>query len=41
MGNKKYKLIKLNIGNQTLVNYEKWWNSYKSLKQPLYENTSK
>ena len=41
MGNKKYKLIKLNIGDQTLVYYEKWWNSYKSLKQPLYEKTSK
>ena len=32
MGNKKYKLIKLNIGDQTLANYEKWWQSYKSLK---------
>ena len=32
MGNKKYKLIYLNIGDQTLVNYEKWWQSYKSLK---------
>ena len=31
MGNKKYKLIKLNIGDQTLANYEKWWHSYKSL----------
>ena len=31
MGNKKYKLIKLNIGDQTLANYEKWWQSYKSL----------
>ena len=31
MGNKKYKLIYLNIGDQTLVNYEKWWHSYKSL----------
>ena len=31
MGNKKYKLIYLNIGDQTLVNYQKWWNSYKSL----------
>ena len=41
MGNKKYKLIKLNIGDKTLLNYEKWWNSYKSLKQPLDENTSK
>ena len=41
MGNKKYKLIYLNIGDQTMVNYEKWWNSYKSLKQPLDEKTSK
>ena len=41
MGNKKYKLIYLNIGDKTLVNYEKWWNSYNSLKQPLGENTSK
>ena len=31
MGNKKYKLIYLNIGDQTLVNYEKWWHSYKSM----------
>ena len=41
MGNVKYKLIYLNIGDQTLLNYEKWWNSYKSLKQPLDEKTSK
>ena len=32
MGNVKYKLIYFNIGDQTLVNYEKWWQSYKSLK---------
>ena len=32
MGNKNHKLINLNIGEQTLVNYEKWWQSYKSLK---------
>ena len=31
MENKKYKLIYLNIGDQTLVNYEKWWHSYKSM----------
>ena len=31
MGNEKYKLIDLRIGDQTLVNYEKWWLSYKSL----------
>ena len=32
MGNVKHKLVDLNIGDQTLVNYEKWWRSYKSLK---------
>ena len=32
MGNVKYKLVDLNIGDQTLANYEKWWRSYKSLK---------
>ena len=26
MGKEKYKLIYLNIGDQTLANYEKWWN---------------
>ena len=31
MRNKKYKLIDLNISNQTLANYEKWWHSYKSI----------
>ena len=31
MGNEKYKLVYLNISDQTLVNYEKWWHSYKSL----------
>ena len=33
MGNEKYKLVYLKISKQTLENYEKWWNSYKS--QPL------
>ena len=32
MGNVKHKLVDLNIGDQTLANYEKWWQSYKSLK---------
>ena len=32
MGNDKHKLVDLNIGDQTLANYEKWWKSYKSLK---------
>ena len=35
MGNKKCKLIYLNISDQTLVNYEKWWHSYKSLDNSL------
>ena len=37
MGNEKYKLINLDIGDQTMVNYEKWWNSYKSLT-PLWKH---
>ena len=37
MGKEKYKLIYLNIGDKTLVNYEKWWRSYKSLKQTKEE----
>ena len=40
-GNDKYKLINLNTSHQTLVFYKKWWHSFKSLKQPLCENTSK
>ena len=32
MGNEKYKLINLNISDQTLVYYKKWWERYKSLK---------
>ena len=32
IGNEKYKLVDLNIGDQTLENYENWWRSYKSLK---------
>ena len=32
MGNVKHKLVELNIGDQTLANYQKWWRSYKSLK---------
>ena len=31
MGNEKYKFVYLKISPQTLVNYEKWWNSYISL----------
>ena len=32
MGIEKHKLVDLNIGDQTLENYENWWKSYKSLK---------
>ena len=32
MNNPKHKLVELSIGHQTLENYEKWWQSYKSLK---------
>ena len=32
MENEKYKLVDLNIGDQTQENYRKWWKSYKSLK---------
>ena len=32
MGNEKYTFVYLNISEQTLVFYEKWWDSYKSLK---------
>ena len=32
MNNPKHKLVELNIGDQTMENYENWWHSYKSLK---------
>ena len=35
MGNEKYKLVYINISEQTLAYYEKWWYSYKSLNNPL------
>ena len=35
MGNEKYKLVYLNTSDQTLAHYEKWWQSYKSLNNPL------
>ena len=38
MGSEKYKLVYVKISPQTLENYEKWWDSYKSL---LCESTSK
>ena len=31
MRNPKHSLVELNIGDQTLENYRKWWHSYKSL----------
>ena len=31
MNNPKYSLVELNIGDQTLENYQNWWQSYKSL----------
>ena len=31
MGCEKNKLVYLKISPQTLENYEKWWDSYKSL----------
>ena len=39
MGNEKYKLVNLNISEQTLVNYEKWWHSYKSLNDSSVKKT--
>ena len=38
MEDEKYKLVYLKISPQTLANYEKWWDSYKSF---LCESTSK
>ena len=38
IGCEKYKLVYLKISPQTLENYEKWWDSYKSL---LCESTNK
>ena len=38
IGSEKYKLVYLKISPQTLVNYEKWWNSYKSLNNSSMEN---
>ena len=35
MGCEKSKLVYLKISPQTLENYEKWWNSYISLKKSL------
>ena len=41
MNNHKYSLVQLNIGDQTLENYEKWWHCYKSLNLRLCEKSSK
>ena len=40
MGDENYKLVHLNISEQTLENYKKWWHSYKllndsSVKKPV------
>ena len=41
MGNEKYKLVYLKISKQTLENYEKWWDSYKSLNSvPAFDDSS-
>ena len=41
MNNPKHSLVEINIGDQTLENYENWWNSYKSFNLRLYEKSSK
>ena len=41
MRNPKHKLVEINIGEQTLENYENWWNSYKSFNLRLCEKSSK
>ena len=37
MGCENYKLISLKISPQTLEIYEKWWDSYKDLKNKIYK----
>ena len=39
--NPKHNLVEINIGDQTLENYENWWNSYKSFNLRLCEKSSK
>ena len=43
MNNHKHSLVELNIGDQTMENYEKWWQSYKSLntsvKNPVNDSS--
>ena len=41
MNNPKHKLVELNIGDQTLENYQNWWKSYKTLNLRLCEKSSK
>ena len=41
MNNHKHSLIELSIGDQTMENYENWWQSYKSLNLRLCEKSSK
>ena len=41
MGDEKYKLVYLKISDQTLENYEKWWDSYKSLNNGLTHSSMK
>ena len=41
MNNHKYSLVELNIGDQTMENYEKWWHCYKTLNLRLCEKSSK
>ena len=41
MNNHKHSLIELSIGDQTMENYENWWQSYKSLNLHLCEKSSK
>ena len=41
MGCEKSKLVYLKISPQTLENYEKWWNNYKSLNNSLSHSSVK
>ena len=41
MRNPKHSLVEINIGDQTLENYEKWWHCYKTLNLCLCEKSSK
>ena len=41
MNNPKHSLVELSIGDQTLENYQNWWESYKTLNLRLYEKSSK